>query len=851
MNKQQLASKIWQSANKMRSKIEANEYKDYILGFMFYKFLSEQEEKMLKYEGWADEDFLELTEDDADTVQYIKTRLGYFISYDNLFSTWISAGNKFSSDNVITALGAFNRNINKAHKKVFVGIFNTLEHGLSKLGQTASAITKAVRDLIHLINDIPMDSRQDYDVLGFIYEYLISNFAANAGKKAGEFYTPHEVSLLMSELVAYHLKDREKIVIYDPTSGSGSLLINIGRSAARYMKSPDHIMYYAQELKENTYNLTRMNLIMRGIRPDNLFTRNADTLEDDWPYFDEEDPVNTYKPLYVDAVVSNPPYSQHWDPSGHDSDPRYARYGVAPKAKADYAFLLHDLYHLKPDGIMTIVLPHGVLFRGGEEEKIRRNLIEFNNIDAIISLPPNIFFGTGIPTIIMVLKQKRDETDVLFIDASKGFEKEGKSNALRARDIKKITDTYVHRADIEKYSRKVSRDEIRTNEYNLNIPRYLDSSEEAESFDLYATIFGGIPESELVSFSAYWQLFPSLKTKLFTPVNESYWQTNTENLEEVIKADSDVQEYLACYQQAFSDFGNFLNKNLIEQMQQIDPEQGESIISDNMFARLASFSLIDRYVAYQCLDDIWQNVISPDLEVIQSESFGAVRIVEPNMVLKSGSDTEEQQKGWKGQLLPFDLVEKVYFADDKQAVEELTSKVESFLPLYEELIEQLSEDAKESEFFDNEKGKFISKEVKKAIKEKLVDENTLNILKDYEKHSKNEKTLKSLLKEKLLQLELKVKKFIENISDEDAIELLKLKWNEPLVKNINILAQNQISEFAVNLEKTAEKYKDNYSLIDHQIAEEEKALSSMLDELTGSELDMKAIAEFKKLLGAY
>ena len=248
MNKQQLASKIWESANKMRSKIEANEYKDYILGFIFYKFLSDKEVKYLKENDWTDEYLTELSEDDAETVETIQKNIGYFISYDNLFSTWISKGSDFNSDDVTVALSAFSRLINATHKKVFDGVFATLETGLSKLGDTSGARTKAIRDLIYLIKDIPMDGKQDYDVLGFIYEYLISNFAANAGKKAGEFYTPHEVSLLMSEIVAAHLKDRTEIKIYDPTSGSGSLLINIGKCVARYMGSDNNIKYYAQEL---------------------------------------------------------------------------------------------------------------------------------------------------------------------------------------------------------------------------------------------------------------------------------------------------------------------------------------------------------------------------------------------------------------------------------------------------------------------------------------------------------------------------------------------------------------------------------------------------------------------------
>ena len=443
MNKQQLASKIWESANKMRSKIEANEYNDYILGFIFYKFLSDQEERYLEGEGW-DEEYMkiylreeydeELFDEDytekehKDVVEGIQKKLSYFISYDHLFSTWLKKESDFNVADVRDALSAFNRLINSTHKNVFDKIFDTLQTGLSKLGENATSQTKAISDLLQLIKDIPMDKKQDYDVLGFIYEYLIQNFAANAGKKADEF-SPMGVSVLKFLIVAEHLKDRPEIKIYDPTSGSGSLLINIGKAAAKYLGDENRIKYYAQELKENTYNLTRMNLVMRGVRPDNIVVRNGDTLEDDWPFFEEDDPKGTYDPLYVDAVVSNPPYSLTWENSGKESDPRFSPFGLAPKSKADYAFLLHSLYHLKPDGIMTIILPHGVLFRGGEEGVIRKNLIERNHIDAIIGLPQNLFFGTQIPTVIISLMQNREERDdVLIIDASNGYEKVGKNN---------------------------------------------------------------------------------------------------------------------------------------------------------------------------------------------------------------------------------------------------------------------------------------------------------------------------------------------------------------------------------------------------------------------------------------
>lgn len=652
MNKQQLASKIWASANRMRSKIEANDYKDYILGFIFYKFLSDKEEAFLKKNDWVEADLPELTEEDEETVRYCQQQLGYFISYENLFSTWLKKGRDFDVSNVRDALSAFNRLISETHKKVFSKIFDTLQTGLSKLGDSAGSQTKSISDLIQVIKDIPTDGSQDYDVLGFIYEYLISNFAANAGKKAGEFYTPHEVSVVMSEIIANHLSSRDKIEIYDPTSGSGSLLINIGRSVAKHINDKNNIKYYAQELKENTYNLTRMNLVMRNILPDNIVVRNADTLEDDWPYFDDNDKERTYHPLYVDAVVSNPPYSQNWDPANKEADPRYSRFGLAPKGKADYAFLLHDLYHVKPDGIMTIVLPHGVLFRGGEEEKIRTNLIEFNHIDAIIGLPANIFFGTGIPTIIMVLKQRRDNDDVLIIDASKGFIKEGKNNRLRACDIKKIADAVIHRSDIPKFSKKVSRQTIRENGYNLNIPRYVDSSAEAESWDIYASMFGGIPNTEIDALSTYWAAFPTLRAELFAGNDTPYSALSAENVKETIVDNTDVQHFINRFDTAFAPLPAYLKEELIDNMLTLKVQQQENKISIDIFNRLADVPLIDKYQAYQLLDDQWTKTAT-DLEIIQTEGFEATKVVEPNMVIKRKTVKTRRCKtvGW-GALFP-------------------------------------------------------------------------------------------------------------------------------------------------------------------------------------------------------
>ena len=849
MNKQQLASKIWESANKMRSKIEANEYKDYILGFIFYKFLSDKELKYLKENDYEDADIRELTEEDEDAVKDIQTSIGYFIAYENLFSTWLEMGSDFDVDNVRTALSAFTRLISESHKKVFNKIFDTLQSGLSKLGDSSKSQTKAVSDLIYLIKDIPMDGKQDYDVLGFVYEYLISNFAANAGKKAGEFYTPHEVSVLMSEIVAEHLKDRDKIEIYDPTSGSGSLLINIGKSLSKYMDNSNGIKYYAQELKENTYNLTRMNLVMRGIIPSNIYARNGDTLEDDWPYFDDADPIASYDPLYVDAVVSNPPYSQNWNPSGKEMDPRYAGYGIAPKSKADYAFLLHDLYHLKPDGIMNIVLPHGVLFRGGEEGEIRKNLIENNKIDAIIGLPSNIFFGTGIPTIVMVLKQKRTNDDVLIIDASKGFIKEGKNNKLRDSDIKKIVDTFKNRLSIDKYSKVVSRDEIRQNDYNLNIPRYVDSSEKAESWDIYALMFGGIPEKELNDYKEYWDAFPTLRADLYSKAGNSYYALNTDDVKGTIKNNKDVRAFIEEYKNAFNGFDEALENILIKNIESINISMAEILIGDEIFRRIKDKPLVNAYEAYQLFSDEW-NTVSVDLEIIQTEGFEATKKVDPNIVSKKkdGKDVEVQD-GWAGHVIPFSLVQDKILYAEKKALSDKENRLLDIKSLYEELLEEFNEDEKEMDFITEDRDAFVNSEVIKASKNKELEEETLAKLKKVVDIIDEEKKLKKEIKTLNAGLENETKKRIEELTDIEVIELLKDKWITPIVKGLDVIPNRIIEGLSSKMESLVKKYELTFSDVEKEIAETEKALRDMLDDIEGSEEDLLGLKELKRLLG--
>ncbi|WP_455942623.1 type I restriction-modification system subunit M [Neisseria sp.] len=869
MNKQQLAAKIWQSANKMRSKIEANEYKDYILGFIFYKFLSDKLEKFALEQGLEKSNFAdELTEANGELVNHVKRNLGYFISYEHLFSTWLAQGSDFNIANVRTAMSAFSRNIADNYTAVFDGIFKTLESGLSKLGDTAASQTNAVKDLFVLIADIPMDGKQGYDVLGFIYEYLISMFAANAGKKAGEFYTPHEVSLLMSEIIADHLKDREEISIYDPTSGSGSLLINIGHSVAKHLKSADSIKYYAQELKENTYNLTRMNLVMRGILPSNIFTRNADTLEDDWPLEGE--------PLYLDAVVSNPPYSQPWNPKDKESDIRYKRFGIAPQAKADFAFLLHDLFHLKPDGIMTIVLPHGVLFRGGEEEKIRKNLIEYNHIDAIIGLPANIFFGTGIPTIIIVLRQERERNDVLMIDASKHFIKVGKNNHLQASDIKRIVDCVTHRRELPKFSRIVPKAEIVANGYNLNIPRYVDSAEPAEQWDIFATIHGGIPKAELAQFADYWAAFDGLQTALFTDNGTPYVQPKTDNLKAVMQSHAGVLNYQAQFAQNFADFTDCLETLLIEPMETLNISQTQQQLAELIREKVQAMPLLDFYTAYQKLDDLWRADaagIAADLEMIQTEGKQAIKQVDPFMVLKKDSKTKKEaevQDGWVGHILPFELVQAVKLPQELANLKAKETRLAEIAAEMQSILENLSEEEKACPAVNEEGDGFINAEIPKALQQELEADGVAiakkaDLTKAIDQHIfaeeslgaklqaaykllAEEKTLKSELKTQSAELHSKTKAAIEALDDAEALDLLRQKWFVPLNAAMCRLPENMLAQFSQKLTALCDKYADTYQHISQRKQESAAALAQMMDELTGSEFDLQGIAAWQTIL---
>lgn len=494
-NLQTISSKLWAMANELRGNMDAAEYKNYILAFMFYRYLSEHQEQYLVNNNVIDVSegqsvnraYLEQANEDdlSDYLEDISSSLGYAIAPHD---TWQSLIHKIDNSMVVpsdyqTIFDNFNKNaeLNKEASQDFRGVFNDVNLGDSRLGSSTNERAKSLNRIVKLVDGIDYKSDDGKDILGAIYEYLIGQFAASAGKKGGEFYTPHEVSEILSKIVTLNkTKSDTFFKVYDPAMGSGSLLLTVGEE----LPSGQPIKFYGQELNTTTYNLARMNLMMHGVSFNNMNLSNADTLENDWP--DGRDAKGIDHPLSFDAVVANPPYSAHWDNVETKlKDPRFQNYRkLAPRTKADYAFVLHGLYHLNDEGTMAIVLPHGVLFRGAAEGIIRQIIIEKNYLDAVIGLPANIFYGTSIPTTILVFKKNRQTKNILFIDASAEFEKVKNQNRLKPENIEKIVETYKKRQDAEKYAHVATLDEIKANDYNLNIPRYVDTFEQEEEIDL-------------------------------------------------------------------------------------------------------------------------------------------------------------------------------------------------------------------------------------------------------------------------------------------------------------------------------------------------------------------------------
>ncbi|QXE17998.1 type I restriction-modification system subunit M [Clostridium sp. 001] len=851
---EEIKRRLWDGANELRGSMDASRYKDYMLGLMFYKFLSDK--TLEKYrdaagKGQLSEDEL-VSEYAKDKLEYgddlekmIQDVLGYYVSPEYLYQTWIkdiNSGN-FEVQKVSDSLNNFERTIAVSDDASdFKGLFSssTLDLTDTALGSNLNERSKNIKALILLFADLNMVALQKGDVLGDAYEYLIGQFAMESGKKAGEFYTPHQVSEVMAQIVA---KSSEIKSIYDPTVGSGSLLLTVKKHLDKNVQRD--LDYYGQEKNTATYNLTRMNLLLHGVRPEKMTIKNGDTLSNDWP----EDPANPNEGVQFDAVVMNPPYSaKNWNKAGLKvSDPRFEIAGtLPPDSKGDFAFLLHGLYHLGTNGTMAIVLPHGVLFRGSSEGEIRKRLLDKNYIDAIIGLPNNLFTNTGIPVVIIILKKNRKiDAPVLIIDASNNFIKVGKQNVLQEKDIAKIVDAYMEKAEIPGYSHLATRENIKKNEYNMNIPRYVEAIDTEISHDVDAHLLGGIPQNNIDDLTVLQALVPDVLNHCFETIRPGYVSLTkpVSELTNEILNDAHIitmsdeirtktKDYIGKYWDVLRNVDKYTDLvNLMEEM------------LDSIKKILSDYKYIDVYDGYQIIAEIWKDALTHDTELIASGGFYNIgRTREPNMITKgSGSNKREEQDGWVGSIIPSGLIAKELYHAELEAIENKRDSIQRIETELADLVEaakvedsvennalydalKKNEEDEPGDAFDN---KLLKAELKKA--EKASEE--YELLKKVETLINKKSSLAKAIKSEEKELKDAVQERILVLTNDEIDNLMYKKWFESTAEKMVSLVQIPLKAELNTLQMLEERYANTLSEIDTEIDSLMGEFEALKDEL--------------------
>ncbi len=834
--------RLWDGANELRGSMDASRYKDYMLGLMFYKFLSDKTLYIFSIaNGSKDVTERELVEEykkaketyGKEVENMIQGTLGYYVAPEYLYQSWlidINEGN-FELQKVTDSLNHFERTIAVSDESTeFKGLFANSNMDLTDtaLGSNLNDRSKNIKALILLFADLDMIALQKNDILGDAYEYLIGQFAMESGKKAGEFYTPRQVSEILAQTV---VQTSDISSIYDPCVGSGSLLLTVGKHLSEERKRD--LEYYGQEKNTATYNLTRMNLLLHGVKPDKMTIKNGDTLAEDWP----EDPQNPDEGVQFDAVVMNPPYSlSKWNKAGLKvSDPRFESVGcLPPDSKGDYAFLLHGLYHLETEGTMSIVLPHGVLFRGGTEGEIRKKLLDKNRIDTIIGLPNNLFTNTGIPVVVMVLKKNRKNDDsVLIIDASSSFIKVGKQNVLQEKDIARIIHTYRDRKVISGYSFAARREDIIRNDYNLNIPRYVERIDHEIAHDVDAHLLGGIPEENVKALKAINTLSGDVFKNHLKYIRDGYVEIDSDITileEEILSSEKLVSIIAETKQKA----GVFTEKYM-GTIRDLSDINDIIAVKDKMHAEILSmlhdYEFIDEYDGYQRVADIWIGSLTHDSEMIATAGFYHVgRMREPHMVTKgSGKNKREEQDGWKGVIVPNEIIKKCLYKD---AVD-LINKDKNRLQETEDELIQLAESAMEEDTLENEalfetlkknadgdaQAIFESKAVKSELK--LCDKHTqkYELLKKVEALISKKTTLAKKIKDAEISLAKEIEDRIEKLTDAEIDELMYVKWFGTFVEDIAELATYKLKDEIETLKMLHNRYDQTMDSIDEEIKE--------------------------------
>ena len=780
IKKSELYSHLWKSCDELRGGMDASQYKDYVLVLLFVKYVSD------KY-ATDPEALIEVPEGGS-------------------FADMVAAkGNKEIGDKINKIIGKL------AEANGLKGVIDLADfNDEDKLGRGKEMVQR-LTNLIAIFENPELDFSRNRaegdDIMGDAYEYLMRNFAKQSGKSKGQYATPAEVSIVISKIIGITPETRQDQAVYDPTCGTGSLLLKTADEA------PRGLTIYGQEKDNSTAGLAKMNMILHGHATAEIWRDNTLTT----PHFKKKDgSLETF-----DFAVANPPFSDKAWSNGldaeHDEFNRF-EYGTPPAKNGDYAFLLHLLKSMKSTGKGAIILPHGVLFRGNAEAAIRKKLILHGFIKGIIGLPPNLFYGTGIPACIIVLDKENaaSQNGIFMIDASKGFMKDGNKNRLRKQDIRKIVDAFTRQLEIPKYSRMVPLSEIETNDFNLNIPRYIDSSEEEDLQDIEAHLKGGIPERDIERLDAYWQICPSLKSALFTPSDRPGYLQLKVDPGEIKPTVFQHPEFLAYTDQVKDRFAGWqlANTPILKGIKEGDRPKGliESI-SEDLLGRFAQVPLIDKYDVYQHLMSYWFDVMQDDVYMIVADGWKATDKGEPNF-----------------DLIPAQLVINHYFKSDAQVIEKLEADREAIAREMEELAEEHSGEGGLLEEAKTDKGKLTKMSVKgrlAAIKRDWDANEEQQVLNDYLKLIEKESAASKKVKQVRRTLDSRVASQYAKLGAEE-VKLLVVedKWMGTLDVNIQTELDRISQALTTRTMQLAERYANPLPTLNYEV----EALSAKVDE---------------------
>lgn len=783
IKKSELYSSLWASCDELRGGMDASQYKDYVLTMLFVKYVSD------KYSG--------------NPFSLIEVPKG--ASFDDMVALkgQPDIGDRINKE-ILRPLFAAN-GLEGSMELVDFNDDEKLGSGKEKVDRLSKLVAIFENPALNFKNN----RAEDDDILGDAYEYLMRHFATESGKSKGQFYTPAEVSRILAKVIDVDKADKPSFTAYDPTCGSGSLLLKVAD------ESQNGLTLYGQEKDIATKGLAIMNMWLHGYPEASIAGRN--TISD--PQFKENGTLKRF-----DFVVANPPFSvKNWTSGISPMDDEFNRfkgYGVPPEKNGDYAFLLHILASMKSTGKGAVILPHGVLFRGNAEAEIRENILQRRWIKGIIGLPANLFYGTGIPACIIVIDKEgaADREGVFMIDASKGFKKDGNKNRLREQDLHKIVDTFNHQWKLDKYSRFVPFEEIEKNEYNLNIPRYIDTQEDEDIQDLDAHLNGGIPQRDIDALQSYWSVYADMKNKLFSPLRDGYLKLNVEisDIKTTIFNHPDFTGYNNKLDAVFDEFRTENYERLNDITKETKPKEFIKEVSEDLLQRYSNRPLISRYDVYQHMMDYWVETIKDDVYLLVEDGWDA----KVRRIIEKSKKGKEVDKGWTCDLIPKELVINRYLSKEQQEVLDIESEIESVQAEITTIVEENADDEGLLNDATNDKGSITKTTLTawlKANKNNYDEREALEIGNKLLKHFNKDAKLKKDLKQKQVELdELCLKQYQKLTENEVRILVVDDKWLTSLKIAIQAEVDGISQRLTNRVKELAERYENTLGELDGQ-----------------------------------